>query len=316
MRIFGIRGVSAALVLSAAVLWAMPGTGSAFTLYTMCVPETPGKPVVSPVAGQCPPKKTMKYAPVVLPNPEGQINLIYLLEHMKFVESGVGGKPTIQLSGVNVQIINGAGKTDTTNGEGNLVVGYDEEPGEQTGSHDLMVGTKQTFTSYSSILGGWHNSATAPRSVAFGEFSRAEGEEATVLGGQEGLASGVDSVVVGGLKDQATDGYATAGGGFSNIAGSKFASAGGGRENKATGAYASVSGGDTNTAGGFAASVSGGAGNTATGEKSSILGGGGNVASGYLASVAGGYKNTAAGSFSAILGGALGEVTAEFGHFP
>jgi hypothetical protein len=75
-----------------------------------------------------------------------------ILPFIKFVSSGVGGKPTVQFSGVNVQVVNGLGKTETTNGAGNLVVGYDETANkqEQTGSHDLILGSEQTFTSYQS----------------------------------------------------------------------------------------------------------------------------------------------------------------------
>lgn len=52
----------------------------------------------------------------------------------------VGGKPTIRLSGANVQIPNGEGSTNTTNGAGNLIIGYDENPQTQTGSHNLIGG--------------------------------------------------------------------------------------------------------------------------------------------------------------------------------
>ena len=47
-----------------------------------------------------------------------------------------GGKPTIQISGANLQLVNGSGSTETLNGAGNLVIGYDEMPGTQTGSHN------------------------------------------------------------------------------------------------------------------------------------------------------------------------------------
>ncbi len=77
-----------------------------------------------------------------------------ILSHMKYVASGIDSKPTVKFEGVNVQIVNGEGKTTTTNGEGNLVIGYDENPEkrEQTGSHDLILGKEQKFTSYSGII--------------------------------------------------------------------------------------------------------------------------------------------------------------------
>ena len=61
--------------------------------------------------------------------------------------SGIDGKPTVQGSAANVQLVNGEGKTASANGEGNLVIGYDENGGghAQTGSHDLILGEEQTF---------------------------------------------------------------------------------------------------------------------------------------------------------------------------
>jgi hypothetical protein len=84
---------------------------------------------------------------------------VAILLHIKYEEKGIDEKPTIQFSGVNVQIVNGEGATATTNGAGNLAVGYDEPSGApgshpQTGSHNLIVGEQQTYTSYGAILGG------------------------------------------------------------------------------------------------------------------------------------------------------------------
>ncbi len=62
-----------------------------------------------------------------------------------------------------MQIVNGEGKTASANSEGNLVIGYDEEPGTQTGSHNLVLGERQTFMSYGGFLDGFSNSITAQR---------------------------------------------------------------------------------------------------------------------------------------------------------
>src|SRR5437764_1129197 len=74
-----------------------------------CVPATAGQPVLSGGTGStpsCGAGTTSVLAPT-------------------FVAAGVGGKATVQLSGVNVQIVDGAGSTSTLNGTGNLVLGYD-----------------------------------------------------------------------------------------------------------------------------------------------------------------------------------------------
>src|SRR5256885_14805048 len=59
--------------------------------------------------------------------------------------------------GCNVHVVNGAGSTGTMNGLGNLIVGYNANPGAQTGSHNLVVGDAQTFTSYAGAVFGESN---------------------------------------------------------------------------------------------------------------------------------------------------------------
>ena len=200
---------------------------------------------------------------------------------MSYLASGIDEKPTIQFSGCNVQVVNGEGKTASTNGEGNLVIGYDEprtEPNNppgciplpfnsppfpnkcafapQTGSHDLIVGTEQSYTSFGGIVAGFENTIT--------------GEFATVSGGEDNTASG--------LRD-------------------------------------SVSGGNGNTASGDQAWVGGGGGNTASND-AAVSGGEDNTASGAYSSVSGGKENKATGRASSVLGGYMEEASAEFEHKP
>ena len=80
-----------------------------------------------------------------------------ILPCIKSVSEGIDKKPTVQFHGCNVQIVNGEGKTNSTNGAGNLVIGYDENPDArpQTGSHDLILGQNQEFTSFGGIVAGF-----------------------------------------------------------------------------------------------------------------------------------------------------------------
>jgi hypothetical protein len=57
-----------------------------------------------------------------------------------FKNVGIAKQPTVQFFGVNLQVINGSGSESTLNGAGNLILGYDEKPGTQTGSHNLLLG--------------------------------------------------------------------------------------------------------------------------------------------------------------------------------
>jgi hypothetical protein len=187
------------------------------------------------------------YEKIELP-PAAQLETLNkILPHMKYAETGVGAKPTIQVSGVNVQLVNGEGKTETTNGAGNLILGYDEFPRTQTGSHSLILGGDQEYTSFGSIVTGIVNTATGPYSVVFGAGNSATAEVSSVTGG---------------ASNQASAGGASVSGGEGNSASTIRASVAGGLENSATGASSAILGGRKNIASGAFSAVLGGKGNT------------------------------------------------------
>ena len=299
------------LTIGVSPTWAQPTT-------TICVPEKAGTPVVSGTSeGTCtsPKDKALR-----LPGPEGLATLNKILPHLNYVESGVGGKPTIQVSGANLQIVNGEGKTNTTNGAGNLVIGYDQSreqaceevheecipgiPGRQTGSHNLIVGSGQSFTSYGGIVAGLVGTITAPYASVTGGFqNEASGERASVSGGSTNRASALFASVSGGEAGTASGESAWVSGGFLNKAPGFDAAVSGGTQDTASGLFSSVSGGSKNTADGYWSSISGGEGNKATELWSSISGGEENKAIGSLAWIGGGYGNIAEGAYSAIYGG-------------
>jgi hypothetical protein len=179
-----------------------------------------------------------------------------LLKYTKVEESGVGGKPTVQFSGTNVQVVNGLGQTNVFNGEGNLVIGYDEntllfrgKPAIQTGSHNLILGEDQEYTSEGGILAGSGNSTTGfSASVTGGFGNTASGAEASVSGGENNIASQIDASVSGGAHNKASALWAWIGGGsanqvFSNAkAGEegRFGSIFGGKENKTAKDYEAI----------------------------------------------------------------------------
>ncbi len=231
---------------------------------------------------------------------------------MSETEHGIDNQPTVVFNGCNVQIVNGLGKTATTNGEGNLVIGYDElreehnvrgpggmpcfvEPpcplAPQTGSHNLILGKEQSYTRYGGIIAGQENTISGPF--------------ASVIGGMSNTATGTGASVSAGKENKAIGEGASVSGGSSNKASGEAASVGGGYLNTASGENASVSGGHTDEAGGLFASASGGFGNTASGVNASVSGGEFNKASGEDAAVSGGEINTA-GTVDAWVGGGLG----------
>lgn len=66
-------------------------------------------------------------------------------------------------TGCDVEIRNGLGNTETTNGSGNLIVGYNEgDTSSQTGSHNMVGGTNSEYTSYGGLVVGFANSIYSP----------------------------------------------------------------------------------------------------------------------------------------------------------
>lgn len=103
---------------------------------------------------------------------------------------------TITFSNVNIQLVNGRGSTAETNGKGNLIVGYNEYRGggdARSGSHNIIVGSRNSYSSYGGIVSG------AANDIA--------GRYASVIGGHNNYAAGEFSTITGGAKNNAKGKY-------------------------------------------------------------------------------------------------------------
>jgi len=203
-----------------------------------------------------------------------------ILSHLELVdlEDGQGGTvPTIRVTGVNLQLVNGLGATNgnpadpfsvdplvaATNGAGNLILGYAElpvgVPVDRTGSHNLVAGVGQAYASFGGAVLGLRNSIEAPyAAVVGGSSNRATELASAVAGGTSNLAGGPYSAVGGGAFNWATGDAASVSGGARSLANGAFASVAGGYKSFASGELASVNGGDRCRATGARSTVSGG----------------------------------------------------------
>lgn len=188
----------------------------------------------------------------------------------------VNNQPAVRFSGVNLQVVNGTGNTESANGTGNLIIGYDEV--RSAGALQCSIGSKAMF-----------------EPITKGTLFAPVIDEAdcTAVGGKWSLnhKSGSHYLVVGTQHN-----YSRWGGivvGASNTSNFDYASVSGGAFNTASGPQSSVSGGTINLAAGPQSSVSGGTSNTASGTQSSVSGGAGNTAAGQRASVSGGLNRSA-----------------------
>lgn len=205
-----------------------------------------------------------------------------------YVTVQTAGTPKVVFSGVNVQIVNGLGRTDSINGLGNLIIGYDKErspvspafqecsiggtvtwandinynsqlctaaggvmaTNHKNGSHYLIVGDEHNYSQYSGVVFGHRNTSNrAWATVTGGHQNHAGGEAASVSGGQRGLAQGTWSSITGGLLNYADGAGSSVNGGERNAATARAgASICGGVQNAASGDYSHVSGGMNNAA--------------------------------------------------------------------
>ena len=113
----------------------------------------------------------------------------------------------VYLTGYNLHIQSGSGSTTATpNGLGNLIIGYNEAPSspKRTGSHNLILGTQNNYSSYGGIVAGNGNTAS--------------GIYATVVGGRDSTASGSYSCIAGGYKNTTSTIYTVAAGPMSTTA--------------------------------------------------------------------------------------------------
>jgi hypothetical protein len=297
--IVGIRGIAVASVAMGALLSLGATSAAASSSVTICVPTTAGSPVTSAgSSGEC-----TSGTSVALPSEAAeQSKLLSILPHLNYEASGIGGKPTIQFSGVNVQVLANGGEA-----EGNLIVGADERPGEQTGYDNLVVGSEQTYTSHNSILGGAANTSAGAFTDVFGTKNKASNLFASVTAGYDNLARNTYSSVSGGAFNNAESVDSSVAGGSHNHAEGLYSTISGGSENKAVGGGSSISGGQDNVTSSETeyGSISGGYENTIEpGGKWSWIGGGfENVTHGKYSSVSGGSKNKAGGEHSSVSGG-------------
>jgi len=126
----------------------------------------------------------------------------------------------------NLHVVSGAGHTNSApNGQGNVIIGYNElrtasgSVNDRTGSHCLVLGSQNNYSSYGGMVAGFSSSAS--------------GTYATVTGGYGNTASGSYTAVNGGKANTASATCAAIGGGNANTASANYAAVGGGTGNSA-----------------------------------------------------------------------------------
>jgi hypothetical protein len=155
------------------------------------------------------------------------------------------GYPVALFRGINVQVVNGTGETQTANGLGNLIIGYDQP---SVGSFICSLGTADTEAACRAGGGIWAQSHKGgSHNIVGGDFNNYPSYGGLVLG-LENAATAPYAVVIGGARNRAGGGLSTVNGGSYNAAGGIYSTVGGGFANQATGEFATVGGGTQRTA--------------------------------------------------------------------
>ena len=246
---------------------------------------------------------------------EAALTMLRQLNGVLSIET-VNDVRTVRLTGVNFQVVNGLGRTESVNGAGNILVGYDEPntfeftaplcssarartgaliaseadcltaggvfgTQHKSGSHNLVLGTQNGYSSFAGIVAGRLNySNEIYASVLGGVDNRASGRFSAVVTAQGSTARGANSAILGGIGGQANGSHSTVVGGIGNVAAGQQSVVVGGERNEAPGEKSVMLGGFRNVVSGVHATVSGGRVNTVSGQASSLLGGANRAVSG------------------------------------
>lgn len=197
-----------------------------------------------------------------------QNNSVLALDGRLLFVTDSNGYPTAQFTGVNVQVINGVDQ-NTTNGVGNLIVGYNTDRADglisslavcsvgvyadqtsceafggiwavshKSGSHNLVGGDRNSYSRTGGLVFGLNNVINGRDAVVTGGYNNvASGERGNINGGSYNVASGVGSNISAGTRNVASGDGSSISGGRDNIASGLNSSVGGGVSRNATGLY-------------------------------------------------------------------------------
>ena len=138
-------------------------------------------------------------------------------------------RDAVVFSGANVYIQSGSGATDdhgALQGRGNLIVGYDDDAPAQRGSHNVILGEGNTWSSYGGLVVGSGNVLAGSHALVVGSMN--------VVQGSYGAVSGSGNVLTGN--------YASVSG-AQNIARGDFSAVEAAFRSEAAGSHAAVIGG-------------------------------------------------------------------------
>jgi len=164
---------------------------------------------------------------------------------------GLAG-PHVIFQGINVHVRNALGATRSSDGLGNLIIGYNEPqtrlgfeqmPGDRAGSHNLVIGDRHKYLSFAGFIHGYENTVTQKYGAAVAGHMNVVGNYSAAIGGHYNTVGDSEAVAVGGEHNTTVGSLAVVTGGAYNSAVGRTSTVSGGSYNTASGDNSSVSGG-------------------------------------------------------------------------
>lgn len=101
----------------------------------------------------------------------------------------------------NLTVRNGTGETQSQNGSGNIIIGYNEDAfnnKDRGGSHNLVIGAEHQYSAYGGLVVGENHQINSPyASITGGRDNRVSASHATIGGGANTVVNANDAWAAG-----------------------------------------------------------------------------------------------------------------------
>ncbi|MEM1008243.1 MAG: hypothetical protein AAGJ35_04505, partial [Myxococcota bacterium] len=230
----------------------------------------------------------------------------------------------VEIKNANLHVVNGTGNTTANNRFGNVLIGYNRNAASTTGSHNLLIGDQNSYSSYGGLALGSSNRLIGPYSMAVGNRNTAS--IYAIATGANNAAIVPYATSIGGSNNTSNVTYGSIFGGYENrVEFNPHATVVGGRRNFARGRYSAIVGGFNNIASRYRYTTStsknvaeynvvvGGVQNNAESSHAIVVGGYRNLARDFYANILGGFENHVDNDFGSVVGGIRNRVYGNYG---
>lgn len=123
------------------------------------------------------------------------------LEHLLSCVAYDSASQNFIVENCNLTVRNGVGDTQSQNGSGNIIIGYNEDAfgnKDRGGSHNLVIGAEHQYSAYGGLVVGENHQINSPyASITGGRDNRVSSSHSTIGGGTNIIVDTVDTWAAG-----------------------------------------------------------------------------------------------------------------------